>query len=59
MRSDEWVGLERGADEDAVVEPLGLDELELPFEVGTGEDEDDPAVDPVVLKVTPSGSIGP
>ena len=28
-RSDEWVGLGRGADDEAVVEPLGLDELEL------------------------------
>src|SRR4051794_37944327 len=42
--SDEGVGLEWGADEDAVVEPLGLDELELPFEVGACEDEDDSAV---------------
>src|SRR3954452_18803129 len=43
MRTDERVGLVRCADEDAVVEPLCLDELELPFEVCAGEDEDDPA----------------
>src|SRR3954454_16814090 len=49
VRSDERVGLARGADEDAVVEPLGLDKLELPFEMGAGQDEDDPPVDPVVL----------
>src|SRR3954464_10922508 len=46
---DEGVGLERSTDEDAVVEPLGLDELELPFQVSTGEDEDDAAVHPVFL----------
>ena len=50
VRSDEGVVLERGADEDAVVEPLGLDELELALEVRAGEDEDDPAVDAVVLE---------
>src|SRR3954447_2031542 len=49
VRADEGIGLERRTDEDAVVEPLGLHELELTFEVGTGEHEHDPAVDTVVL----------
>ena len=50
VRADERVLLGRGADEDAVVEPLGLDELELALEVGAGEHEDDPAVGAVVLE---------
>ena len=58
VRSDEGVGLERGADEDAVIEPLGLDELELTLEVRAGKDEDDATVDAVVLDHT-VGSIGP
>src|SRR5215212_9696605 len=51
VRSDEGILLEWCADEDAVVEPLGLDELELPLEVRSGEHEDDPSVDAVVLEL--------
>ena len=40
-RPDERVRLLRGADEDPVVQPLGLDELELALQVRAGEDEDD------------------
>src|SRR4051794_13406915 len=47
---DERVGLLGRADEDAVVEPLRLDELELALEVRADEDEDDSAVDAVVLE---------
>ena len=50
VRPDERVLLERGADEDAVVEPLGLDELELPLEVRAREDEDDAAIGAVVFE---------
>src|SRR5262245_31810485 len=46
----ERVFLGRGADEDAVVQPLGLDELELALGMGTDEDEDDAAVSAVVLQ---------
>jgi hypothetical protein len=49
-RSDERVLLGGGADEDAVVQPLRLYELELALQVGAGEDEDDPAVFAVVLE---------
>src|SRR3954447_10356586 len=38
---DERILLLRCPDEDPVVEPLGLDELELAPEVRAGEDEDD------------------
>src|SRR5215218_6729076 len=48
--SDERVTLLRCADEDPVVEPLRLDELELALEVRAGEDEDDSTVDAVVLE---------
>src|SRR5438477_120983 len=50
VRTDERVLLQRGADEDAVVQPLGLDELELAPEVRAGEHEDDAAVCAVVLE---------
>src|SRR5207247_3349064 len=50
LRSGEGVLLGWGADEDAVVQPLGLDELELALQVRTGEHEDDPAVLAVVLE---------
>ena len=41
VRPHERIFLERRADEDAVVQPLGLDELELPLEMRAREDEDD------------------
>src|SRR5215216_846886 len=47
---DERVLLGRGTDEDAVVQPLRLDELELAFQVRAGEDEDDAPVDAIVLE---------
>jgi hypothetical protein len=47
---DERISLGRGADEDAVVQPLGLDELELALGVRAGEDEDDAPVGAVVLE---------
>src|SRR5918998_937071 len=50
VRTDERVLLQRGADEDAVVQPLGLDELELPFEVRAREYEDDAAIGAVVFE---------
>ena len=50
VRPDEGVLLGRGADEDAVVQPLGLDELELALQVRAGEHEDDSAVLAVVLE---------
>src|SRR5215207_2792127 len=50
-RSDERVLLEWRADEDAVVEPLGLDELELTLEMCPGEHEDDPSIGAVVLEL--------
>src|SRR5918995_3165192 len=50
IRPDERVHLGRGADEDAVVQPLGLDELELPLEVRSGEDENDAPVGAVVFE---------
>ena len=50
VRADERVLLGGRADEDAVVQPLRLDELELALEVRAGEHEDDPAVDAVVLE---------
>src|SRR5829696_5336801 len=50
IRPDERILLGRGADEDAVVQPLGLDELELPLEVRPGEDEDDAPLGAVVLE---------
>src|SRR4051794_22471704 len=46
VRPDERVLLGGRADEDAVVEPLRLDELELAVQVGADEDEHDPAVRP-------------
>ena len=55
---DERVLLGRRADKDAVVQPLGLDELELALQVRTGEDEDDARSTPSSSS-TPSGSIGP
>ena len=50
VRSGERVFLGRRADEDAVVQPLCLDELELALEVSSDEDEDDAAVRAVVLE---------
>ena len=50
VRSDERILLRGRADEDAVVEPLRLDELELAVQVRADEDEHDPAVGPVVLE---------
>src|SRR6478752_3862592 len=50
VRTDQWVLLQWGTDEDAVVQPLGLDELELAPDVRAGEDEDDAAVGAVVLQ---------
>src|SRR4051794_18291495 len=50
IRPHEGVLLRRGADEDAVVEPLGLDELELSAQVGSREHEDDSPVDVVVFE---------
>src|SRR3954470_7999602 len=50
VRADERVLLQRRTDEDPVVEPLGLDELELALEVRAGEDEDDAAIGAVVLE---------
>src|SRR5262249_23931405 len=46
----ERVFLGRGADEDAVVQPLRLHELELPLGMGSDEDEDDAAVSAIVLQ---------
>jgi hypothetical protein len=46
------------ADEVAVVDPHLLDELELPAEAGTHEDEDDSSFHAIVLQ-DPSGSTGP
>ena len=48
--SDQWVLLRRCADEDAVVDPLRLDELELPLQVRAREDERDAAVNAIVLE---------
>ena len=48
--ADERVLIRRRADEDAVVQPLRLDELELALQVRTREDEDDAPVDAVVLE---------
>src|SRR3954453_2294983 len=50
VRSDERVLLGGRADEDAVVEPLRLDELELAVQVRADEDEHDAALGPVVLE---------
>src|SRR5215211_976366 len=50
VRPGERVLLGRRADEDAVVDPLGLDELELALEVGTDEHEDDASIGAVVLQ---------
>src|SRR5215213_5645656 len=49
-RPGEGVLLGRRADEDPVIEPLGLDELELALEVCSGEDEHDAPVGTVVLQ---------
>src|SRR5829696_1553719 len=46
------VFLARVPDEVAVVDPVGLDELELPVQVSTKENPDQAAVDPVVLEHT-------
>src|SRR4051794_17435724 len=51
VRSDEGILLGGRADEDAVVEPLRLDELELAVEVRADEDEHDAAVGPVVFEL--------
>src|SRR5918993_2088877 len=48
--SDHWILLGRGTDEDAVIEPLRLDELELPVQMRSGEDEDDASILPVVVE---------
>src|SRR5215217_7300701 len=50
VRPGQRVLLGRRADKDAVVDPLGLDELELALEVRTDEHEDDSSVDAVVLQ---------
>src|SRR5215207_311390 len=50
VRPDERVLLGRSPDEDAVVQPLGLDELELALRVRAREHEDDAAVGTVVLE---------
>src|SRR5215218_7826750 len=50
IRSDERVLLGRRADEDAVVEPLRLDEFELAVQVRADEDEHDPTVGPVIFE---------
>src|SRR5215204_475519 len=50
VRSDEGILLCRRADEDAVVEPLRLDELELALQVRPRKHEDDPAILAVVLE---------
>ncbi len=49
-RADQRVLLVRRADEYAVVEPLRLDEFELPFDVRPGENEHDPAVGAIVFQ---------
>src|SRR5215208_999391 len=49
-RPGQWVLFGRRADEDAVIDPLGLDELELALQVRTDEHEDDASVDAVVLQ---------
>ena len=49
MRPDQWISLVGSADEDPVVEPLRLDELELALEVRSREHEHDAAVLTVVL----------
>src|SRR5215208_7677799 len=50
VRSDEGILLCRRADEDAIVQPLRLDELELALQVRPGKHEDDPAILAVVLE---------
>src|SRR5215216_1868762 len=50
VRPGQRVLVGRRADEDAVVDPLGLDELELALQVRTDEHEDDASVDAVVLQ---------
>src|SRR4051812_18553702 len=47
--ADEGVLLRWRTNEDAVVQPLCLDEFELAIEVRAGEDEDDPTIGTVVL----------
>src|SRR3954468_9147467 len=49
---DQWISLVWSADEDPVVEPLRLDELELALDVRSGEHEHDAAVLTVVLDHT-------
>src|SRR5829696_1675218 len=58
VRTDERVLLGWRTDEDAVVQPLRLHELELAVEVGPGEHEDDPSVGAVVVQ-HPFGQHGP
>src|SRR5918994_5280542 len=50
VRADERIFLGGSADEDPVVGPLRLDELELTLDVRSGEDEDDPAILAVVVE---------
>src|SRR5437763_945411 len=50
IRPGEWVLVDRDADENAVVQPLRLHELELALEVRTSENEDDAPVDAVLLQ---------
>src|SRR5215203_5805374 len=50
VRSDQRILLCRRTDEDAVVQPLRLDELELALQVRAGKYEDDPAILAVVLE---------
>src|SRR4051794_37563817 len=52
MGPDQWISLVWSADEDPVVQPLRLDELELALDVRSGEHEHDPAVLTVVLEHT-------
>src|SRR5207248_11728893 len=48
--TNEWILLLRRTDEDAVVQPLGLDELELALQMRAGEHKDDAAVCAVILE---------
>ena len=50
VRPDERVFLGGRPDEDAVVQPLALDELELALDVRAGEHEDDASVGAVVIE---------
>ena len=49
MRSNKWVHLGGRAEEGALVDPLRLDEFELPGDVRSDADEQDAAIGPVIL----------